>query len=219
MKILLATDGSDCSLEAANSACPSAMAGRHGVQSNERPGTTDVGQPDGCILTLPGLPFKSDRNDDHGVPRPGHFRNQGRAEILFSTGKKVLNGDAMPVGEPRSEILDAAKTWGADLIVLGSHGRRGMDRFFLAACRKPSQFTPTAPSKLFGSNNYRAELHGVFQVIERGRDNGFVDSLSRSGCAAENAPRHPRVLAGRADRFAFVTVRCIYRDYFSDGVN
>jgi nucleotide-binding universal stress UspA family protein len=46
---------------------------------------------------------------------------------------KVLDDHAMPLGEPRAVILDTAKTWGANLIVLGSHGRRGMDRFLLGS--------------------------------------------------------------------------------------
>jgi nucleotide-binding universal stress UspA family protein len=46
---------------------------------------------------------------------------------------KVLSHHAMPAGEPRGVILDTAKTWGADLIVLGSHGRRGLDRLLLCS--------------------------------------------------------------------------------------
>lgn len=30
-------------------------------------------------------------------------------------------------------ILDEATHWGADLIVVGSHGRRGVDRFLLGS--------------------------------------------------------------------------------------
>jgi nucleotide-binding universal stress UspA family protein len=46
---------------------------------------------------------------------------------------KVLDDQAIELGEPRTMILDTAKTWGADLIVLGSHGRRGMDRFLMGS--------------------------------------------------------------------------------------
>jgi nucleotide-binding universal stress UspA family protein len=45
----------------------------------------------------------------------------------------VLDDQAIELGEPRAVILDAAKTWGSDLIVLGSHGRRGMDRFLMGS--------------------------------------------------------------------------------------
>lgn len=34
----------------------------------------------------------------------------------------------VPVGSPGSEIVKAAKEWQADLVVIGSHGRRGITR-------------------------------------------------------------------------------------------
>jgi nucleotide-binding universal stress UspA family protein len=36
-------------------------------------------------------------------------------------------------GEPWHQILDTAKTCGADLIVMGTHGRRGFSRVFLGS--------------------------------------------------------------------------------------
>jgi len=36
-------------------------------------------------------------------------------------------------GDPRREIVDEAKDWGADLIVVGSHGRTGMQRWLLGS--------------------------------------------------------------------------------------
>ena len=36
-------------------------------------------------------------------------------------------------GDPRSKIIDQAAQWNADLIVLGSHGRRGVDRFLMGS--------------------------------------------------------------------------------------
>jgi nucleotide-binding universal stress UspA family protein len=36
-------------------------------------------------------------------------------------------------GDPKLQILDVAAEWKADLIVLGSHGRKGMDRFLLGS--------------------------------------------------------------------------------------
>lgn len=36
-------------------------------------------------------------------------------------------------GDIRSSILDEAKAWGADMIVLGSHGRKGLSKFFLGS--------------------------------------------------------------------------------------
>ncbi|HYE75620.1 MAG TPA: universal stress protein [Blastocatellia bacterium] len=36
-------------------------------------------------------------------------------------------------GSPKQVILDEAENWGADLIVVGSHGRRGIQRFLLGS--------------------------------------------------------------------------------------
>ena len=40
---------------------------------------------------------------------------------------------SIETGNPKSLILDAAAKWPADLIVIGSHGRRGLDRFLLGS--------------------------------------------------------------------------------------
>jgi nucleotide-binding universal stress UspA family protein len=36
-------------------------------------------------------------------------------------------------GDPKSQIIDIADQWRADMIVLGSHGRRGLDRFLMGS--------------------------------------------------------------------------------------
>ena len=41
--------------------------------------------------------------------------------------------DVCPEGDPRTVILDMAANWPADLIVVGSHGRTGLDRFLLGS--------------------------------------------------------------------------------------
>lgn len=40
---------------------------------------------------------------------------------------------AVEVGDVRERILDSAEAWHADLIVVGSHGRRGIQRFLLGS--------------------------------------------------------------------------------------
>ncbi len=37
------------------------------------------------------------------------------------------------IGDVRETIIDSADEWGADLIVLGSHGRKGVRRFLLGS--------------------------------------------------------------------------------------
>jgi nucleotide-binding universal stress UspA family protein len=39
----------------------------------------------------------------------------------------------VPAATPKELILQDADEWGADLIVCGSHGRRGLSRFLLGS--------------------------------------------------------------------------------------
>jgi nucleotide-binding universal stress UspA family protein len=54
------------------------------------------------------------------------------AESLKAVGFKICSY-ALESGNPKVVIIDEAKKWGADLIVLGSHGRTGLDRFLLGS--------------------------------------------------------------------------------------
>jgi nucleotide-binding universal stress UspA family protein len=131
MKILLATDGSDSSVGAA-----------HSVASRPWPdGTMFKVLSVEELMVLDGQMPASSLAPIYPASLLEELMTQARdrassavemaREILQRAGMKVLDDHAMPVGEPRGVILDTAKTWGADVIVLGSHGRRGLDRFLL----------------------------------------------------------------------------------------
>ena len=53
------------------------------------------------------------------------------AKALSSAGFRVTT--SVETGDARSVILDDAAEWHADLIVLGSHGRKGLGRFLLGS--------------------------------------------------------------------------------------
>jgi len=57
------------------------------------------------------------------------------AESLEAVGFKTCSF-ALGSGIPKVVILDEAKKWGADLIVLGSHGRTGLDRILRGSVSK-----------------------------------------------------------------------------------
>ena len=65
------------------------------------------------------------------------LREQAKALVAKATEalrKPGLNvTPALEEGDPKSKILDLAKEWHADLIVVGSHGRKGLDRFLLGS--------------------------------------------------------------------------------------
>jgi nucleotide-binding universal stress UspA family protein len=54
-------------------------------------------------------------------------------EILGSAGLKLCDSSGTLFGDPRAVLVDEAKSWGADLLVVGSHGRHGLDRVFLGS--------------------------------------------------------------------------------------
>src|ERR1044072_3061425 len=57
-----------------------------------------------------------------------------RAMQAFTTlESNLLVTSEIIKGNPKSVIVDEAETWGADLIVLGSHGYTGLKRMFLGS--------------------------------------------------------------------------------------
>jgi nucleotide-binding universal stress UspA family protein len=56
---------------------------------------------------------------------------QRAAERLRDSGFKVET--AVKKGDIRETIVDSAGEWGADLIMIGSHGHRGIRRFLLGS--------------------------------------------------------------------------------------
>jgi nucleotide-binding universal stress UspA family protein len=76
------------------------------------------------------------------------------AEVLRRSGNEFeIAGDIIE-GSPKKVILDEAEAWEADLIVVGSHGRRGLDRFLL------------------GSVSQAVALHAPcsVEIVRKGRD-------------------------------------------------
>jgi nucleotide-binding universal stress UspA family protein len=64
-------------------------------------------------------------------------REYAKALVEKTTAKLRASGynvtPALEDGDPKSKIIDAAAEWHADLIVLGSHGRTGLDRFLMGS--------------------------------------------------------------------------------------
>jgi len=62
---------------------------------------------------------------------------RGQAKELVAKAADRLRGANFNVstelveGDPKSQIIDAANEWHADMIVLGSHGRTGLSRFLI----------------------------------------------------------------------------------------
>jgi nucleotide-binding universal stress UspA family protein len=159
MKILLAVDGSPCSDEAIEE-----------IGRRPWPAGSEIKVLAAYELTLPPTP------EAWAIP-PNYFEELDRAasdharlimERAVTKLKSAMGSEANIMGEsvpgpPRMVILDEAESWGADLIVVGSHGYRAWERFLLGSvsqsivshakcsvevvrCRKPAS-TPEEASR------------------------------------------------------------------------
>ena len=133
MKILLASDGSDCSLGAARSLANrpwpagtvvKVLSVEELIVLQNQMITSPLSSIYPASLIEELLQDAQDRASSAVETAKG---------ILLRAGSKAVSDPAAPVGEPRGVILDAAKLWPADLIVLGSHGRRGLDRLLMGS--------------------------------------------------------------------------------------
>ncbi len=108
-RVLLATDGSETSAAAAR-----ALAGRPWPEGSEFT-VVSVEEP---------WAIKSSRIE----PQEAVTSAQ---QVLASAELKATG--AVLSGNPKEVILEEARRWNADLIVVGSHGRRGFKRFLLGS--------------------------------------------------------------------------------------
>jgi nucleotide-binding universal stress UspA family protein len=119
MKLLLAIDGSKYS-EAATQA----------VIAQYQSQGTEV-----KVLNVVDLPLPiptSDAAAFHELSLMHGRELVERAEQLLSkAGYKTQT--AVEEGDPKSRIIEQATRWKADTIVMGSHGRKGLDRFLMGS--------------------------------------------------------------------------------------
>jgi nucleotide-binding universal stress UspA family protein len=68
-----------------------------------------------------------------------HDTRLHRARALVASAAQQLRAAGFATttlvreGDPRNVILECAKEWDADLVVLGSHGKRGLDRVIMGS--------------------------------------------------------------------------------------
>ena len=123
MRILLATDGSDYSVAAAQSIAA-------------RPWTK---QTEVKIISVAEIApfFASDVDADLQQKLADDQIRQ--SQMAVSSTEQIIkaahltSSTVVPVGVAYGAILDEANAWGADLIVLGSHGRHGLDRLLIGS--------------------------------------------------------------------------------------
>lgn len=125
MRILLATDGSDYSISAARS-----IAARPWPNGSEVRIVSVVEQiaPAADPWYAAGAVAERVREDNTKRSEEAVIAAQ---EIIAGAGIKT--GTAVLEGSPKRRIVEDTKTWGAHLVVVGSHGRRGLTRYLLGS--------------------------------------------------------------------------------------
>lgn len=129
MKILLPVDGSDYSNAAVDAVAERPWPEGSVVRIITAIELPYVPAPE--TWTLPGSYYsqleEATQEQAETAVREARHRLQGGQALPLETITKTRIGRAEEV------ILDEAEKWGADLIVLGSHGYRGFKRFLLGS--------------------------------------------------------------------------------------
>jgi len=133
MKILVATDGSECSIAAVEAAAarPWPAGSQFRVLSVEDLIVAETPMAAYSPATIYPASLLEELLADART-RAVTAIDQAR-KVLSAVGLKVLDQHAVPACDPRVGILDAAQTWSADMIIVGSHGRRGLDRLLMGS--------------------------------------------------------------------------------------
>jgi len=133
MKILLTTDGSECSLAAARS-----------VASRPWPAGSEVRvisvlelSPAWFRKPYPYLDPKAMEELRGAAMKQAQDAVAAAERILADAGLEESGTVVVPTATAKEMILKDAADWGADLIVAGSHGRRGVRRLMLGSVSEP----------------------------------------------------------------------------------
>jgi nucleotide-binding universal stress UspA family protein len=157
MKILLATDGSEFSDAAARE-----IAGRPWPEGSEVRVISAVHLPFTPTAETRALPeCEYSQLENAGREQADAAVSQAITRLRESNSQResaLKISNEILLGHPEEIIIETAKNWGADLVVVGSHGRRGIHRFLLgsasqavashAPCSVEIVREPTSPAVL-----------------------------------------------------------------------
>lgn len=131
MRILLATDGSEHSELAVNEIA------RWHYPADSEVRVISVVKPQHSMTTDPMGGFDSgiyDEIQEYGLGAARAAVEKAEAKLSSDEGSRPLNVTTKVIsGPPKEVILEEAEAFGADLIVVGSHGQGMLERFLLGS--------------------------------------------------------------------------------------
>ena len=129
MKILLAIDGSECS-----DAAVEEISRRPWPEGSSIEVLTAFELPTPPTPEGWALPINYFEEMDIALRKQAHnIIDRAIAKLKPKLDQTISLDAQMLPGSPRNAILDEAEDWGADLIVVGSHGYRAWERFLLGS--------------------------------------------------------------------------------------
>jgi nucleotide-binding universal stress UspA family protein len=131
MRVLLAVDGSEGGMAAARSVAERSWPDGTEVRvlsvvEFELPMIQSVFEPPYLpVQLLEALRVDATKRSEEAVT--------AAVQLISRSGLKTSESVAASLASSKQVILDEARQWNADLIVLGSHGRKGISRFLLGS--------------------------------------------------------------------------------------
>ncbi len=158
MKILIATDGSEYSGRALRS-----VANRPWPKNSE---VKVISVPESFVPATVFPYFESteiEKLNTSALKAAEEFVDAG-VRILANLDAKVSSETPFPLNSPERVIVKEAQRWGAQMIVLGSHGRRGFDRLTMGSVSEHVAFHAHCSVEVIrGQNEAKRKKEGEIQ--------------------------------------------------------
>ena len=127
MKIMLATDGSSCSELAVDEVARRPWPGDSQIR------IISVVEPHARLTAEPYMPAPQLAEADEAARVYEQATVERASQSLSEAGRHLQISTDILSGSPKRMIVEETEKWGADLIVVGSHGYRSWERMLLGS--------------------------------------------------------------------------------------
>lgn len=127
VRILVATDGSEFSKSAV------CFVAKYGWPKGTQVKVISFPEPFMPLGEFPYLELKEIDDLNTAAIKEAQRYAEDSAVVLRDAGLNVITDTPLPRESDAKEIVNEARQWNADIVVVGSHGRRGFDRLTLGS--------------------------------------------------------------------------------------